>query len=300
MNKGTNLDRLVGRLSQEELYNLYLLVSDKITNETIQAAGDTKGKVVPFTDYDQVSEDLMAEPDKMYGIVSGYSVIDEYTRGFEPGELIIVGAETGVGKSLLVQNMFHNMGINGIPNLFVSLEMPNGEADKRYKEMQMDVTGKSYRVDKNKLPLFGYEANEVDIESLDEAIGKAITDHGIKIVGIDHLHYFARSTDNASGEIGYLVRRFKNMARKYNIPFVVISHLKKLTKPGMPNLNSLRDSSFIAQDADCVIMAARDYMNEDPVVARTLMFEVQKNRTRGFLGGGRLSILAHYKVSEES
>lgn len=290
------------RMTQEELYNAFLQISERIENETLaQFAGD-EAKVVPFSEYIDPAIEMLVDPDKIHGVASGYSKIDDLTKGFEPGELVIVGAVEGVGKSMFVQNMFHNMGKRGIPNLFISMEMSNVEAEKRYIEMEMDVS----RCNKDKaaaiikeLPLFAYDTDNMNLDKLDEKIGEAIKERGIQIIAIDHLHYFApQDTQNSSAVIGYLVRNLKMIARKHQIPLVVISHLTKLKKKGMPDKSALRDSSFIAQDADCVIMLNRDWLASDMVKRNILEFSVQKNRTRGFLGEGELYIQKHHKISE--
>lgn len=291
------------RMTQEELYAAYLQLTEKIENETLaQFAADTD-EVKPASEYLESALEMMVEPNKMYGVTSGYTDIDSKTRGFEPGELIIVGAVEGVGKSMLVQNMLHYMGLRKIPSLFVSMEMTNQEAMKRYIEMQMDLTPKKQDASRiiSESPLYFYETENMNLDKLDEKIGDAIRDQGIKILAIDHLHYFApQSVENSSAAIGYLVRKLKLMARKHQIPFIVISHLTKIKKKGMPDKSTLRDSSFIAQDADTVIMLDRAWYSEDTVEKNTLKFDIQKNRTRGELGGGQLTVMKHHKIKEGS
>lgn len=294
--------KMLERMTQEELYNAFLQISELIENETIaQFAGET-AEVVPFTEYLSEAMELLADPNKMYGVQSGYTVLDEITRGFEPSELIVVGAVEGVGKSMFVQNIFHNMGSRGIPNLFVSMEMSNQEAEKRYIEMQMGATGQKREASIEaikKMPLYAFKFDNMNLDKLDEKIGESIEKYDIQIVGIDHLHYFApQNTENASAAIGYLIRKLKLMARKHKVPIVVISHLTKLKKKGMPDKGSLRDSSFIAQDADCVIMLNRDWGSDDPVKRDILEFDVQKNRTRGNLESGRVYIKGGHKIWE--
>ena len=291
------------KLDQEELYDLFLKVTERIENETIEKFSEEKANIVPFSNYIDPAFELLTDPDKIHGIATGYSEIDFITKGFESSELIVVGAVEGVGKSMFVQNIFHNMGKRKIPNLFISMEMSNVEAEKRYIEMEMDASKvkkeEASEIVKN-LPFYAYETENMNLDELDEKIGKAIKEYNVKIIGIDHLHYFApQDTQNSSAVIGYLIRRLKIMARKHQIPLVVISHLTKLKKKGMPDKSALRDSSFIAQDADTVIMLNRDWMAEDLVKRKTLEFSVQKNRTRGFLGEGKLFIQQHYKVTEE-
>lgn len=294
--------RMIERMTQEERYQAFVQLSEYIENETLQQFGADKAEIVPFSQFIEPALEMMKDPEKIHGIPSGYSNIDELTRGFEPGELVVVGAVEGVGKSMFVQNMFHNMGIRGVPNLFISMEMTNEEAEKRYIEMQMDVDQGSREeaaAKIKKMPLYAYQTENMNLEELDSKIGEAKDKYGIKIMAIDHLHYFApQDTQNSSAVIGYLIRNLKMMARKHELPMLVISHLTKQKSRKMPDKSSLRDSSFIAQDADAVIMLNRDWGSEDAIARNTLEFDIQKNRTRGFLGRGQLYIKRHHKVME--
>jgi replicative DNA helicase len=77
------------------------------------------------------------DPDIARGIQTGYSYLDYVTGGLQPAELIIVGAETGGGKSMLLNNMAVQMWMQkntiytdpenytkGCNVLYFSLEMP--------------------------------------------------------------------------------------------------------------------------------------------------------------------------------
>lgn len=69
------------------------------------------------------------------GILTGYSYLDQVTDGFRPGELIMIGGESGGGKSMLLMNMAIQIWLqnntidmdtfgNGYNILYFSLEMP--------------------------------------------------------------------------------------------------------------------------------------------------------------------------------
>lgn len=57
------------------------------------------------------------------GISSGYSELDDYTRGFQKGELVIIGARPSVGKTAFAINIATNIAHKKIPVAFFSLEM---------------------------------------------------------------------------------------------------------------------------------------------------------------------------------
>lgn len=79
----------------------------------------------------------MEDPNFDAGIKTGYSYLDFVTDGLRPGELILIGAESGGGKSMLLMNMAIQMWLQGnvpSPNvetytpgynvLYFTLEMP--------------------------------------------------------------------------------------------------------------------------------------------------------------------------------
>jgi replicative DNA helicase len=79
----------------------------------------------------------MENPDFDAGIKTGYSFLDFVTDGLRPGELVLVGAESGGGKSMFLMNIAVQMWLQGNtvdPNissylpgnniLYFSLEMP--------------------------------------------------------------------------------------------------------------------------------------------------------------------------------
>jgi len=84
---------------------------------------------------DEFNEKLQ-NPDYGQGIQTGYSFLDSATGGLNPGELVLIGGESGAGKSLLLMNIAIQMwlGTNtldmrenfrpGNDVLYFSLEMP--------------------------------------------------------------------------------------------------------------------------------------------------------------------------------
>lgn len=290
--------RQLEQLTQDELLVLYGEIGKRIDNSTLESLEENKSRGVhPDELMDDVIE-LDKNPDKMYGIPTGIGPLDDYIKGIAPGDLIIFAAETGRGKSMLAQNIFHNLGCRNIPTLLVSLEMSNRQALKRYVDMDKSVSKDDNYKRIREMPLFLYEGR-ASVEEIEATVVELKKTQNIQAVTIDHLHYFARSEENASGEIGHLVREFKLLARRQKIPVILISHLRKLKKPNsMPTMNDLRDSSFTSQDADVVVMMKRDILSDDMIKRYVLEFEVQKSRNIGNLGSGRLQITKDYKIQE--
>ena len=67
---------------------------------------------------------------------------------------------------------------------------------------------------------------------------------------------------NMSLQIGAVMRTLKRIALKYNIIIFIVAHMKHIRMIGSPDLEDLRDSSFIGQEADIVLMMKRDESND--------------------------------------
>ena len=85
--------------------------------------------------------------------------------------------------------------------------------------------------------------------------------------------------------VGDATGAFKNIAKDFDIPFILLSQLSRANekdgkKPRKPRLSDLRDSGSIEQDADIVIMIHRDevYDPENEKVRNIAQLALSKNR----------------------
>lgn len=263
------LEYFLKDLSPEDKEDLFLTLSD---DESIYDLGEKKKKLIELksiTDYEEAAQERFATWGEMQGMSSGYEIIDNMTKGLVGGELIVIGARTSVGKTQLSTNIAYRVAREGSPVLFVTLEMTKVELTSRIMKIAdpMPVTN---------LPIYYQSAGELDWRDVDQLMGNAIKS-GVKLVIIDHLHYFSRSTENAAQEIGRVTKQFKKNAVEHNVPVILVSHVRKMVgKQKKPTSEDLRDSSFVAQDADIVIMLHKELNNTERVEAF-----LEKNRNRG-------------------
>lgn len=99
-------------------------------------------------------------------------------------------------------------------------------------------------------------------------------------VFIDHIHYLVQmnARQNMSFVIGETVRGLKQIALRYNVVIFLIAHMVKTRPEEEPGLGSVRDSSFIEQEADTVLYVWR--LKDDRWVT---VVKVAKNRKRGII-----------------
>lgn len=248
-------------------------------------------EIHPLKESMEVAVHRLSHPELLDGYATGYSKLDGLIGGFAKGELIVIGGGTGQGKTQFAQSLILNLALNNIPVLFFTLEMSRVETTIRFMRM---VKSKCDPITLPDLPIYYYGGNGVSLNILEEAIARSV-EMGVKAVFIDHLHFFARSVDNQSTEVGNITRKIKLLARKYDVPIILISHIRKMNNPEKrPDLDDLRDSSFIAQDSDFVLMIWRDLTKND----RLLEVYVRKIRNRGNIGMFFLRLDNNYYLEE--
>jgi hypothetical protein len=203
------------------------------------------------------------------GVLSGYSFFDYVTNGLQPAELLIVGAETGAGKSMLLNNMAIQMWmqsntistepsqyVGGCNILYFSLEMPYKACFKRTLARLADIPmyglrdSKLTRAETESLNLAskfikkyssrakfeivdiprGVNINQIEERFL-EARSKFNPEYPI-VVFIDYLGLM--EDDLVEGDdwlkLGKIAGKVHEFARSYNIPVATAVQLNRPAK----------------------------------------------------------------------
>lgn len=196
-------------------------------------------------------------------VSTGFSDLDDLLGGgFKPGELAILSAPTKQGKSTLAQTLSWNMAEKGIKSLWFTMEMSWQELTRKFMAMDEDLKkGGLPSLNPIHYPLENcMKAGDLQLQWLRETISEAIRIERTEFVVIDHLHFLLPLKDfntNTSFLIGGIVREIKKMAVELKIPIMLIAHTTKLDIEKTPDINSIRDSSFIAQESDFTMIMWR-------------------------------------------
>ena len=210
------------------------------------------------------------------GIKSGFSDLDNATRGWQPGDLIIVAARPSVGKTAFALNLVRNAALNGAGVGVWSLEMKAPYLALRMLAAQSDIilgklqTGSLTEAEYKKLAesannlsrfnIFFDDANAVNLRSLKAKARRLKKKHDIGLIVIDYLQLMhGESKSNREQEIATISRELKNLAQELEIPIVALSQLsregvKNSSWDVPPPISSLRESGAIEQDADLILM----------------------------------------------
>ena len=210
------------------------------------------------------------------GIRSGFSDLDKATRGWQPGDLIIIAARPSVGKTAFALNLVRNAALNGAGVGIWSLEMKAPYLALRMLAAESDIilnklqTGRLEDSDYSKLNkaaeslskhrIFFDDANAVNLRSLKAKARRLKKKHDIGLIVIDYLQLMqGESKNNREQEIATISRELKNLAQELEIPIVALSQLSRDGVKGSswdvpPPISALRESGAIEQDADLILM----------------------------------------------
>jgi replicative DNA helicase len=198
-------------------------------------------------------------------------------------------------NSFLCQNIILNLANLNKKTILFSLEQPIEEMVERFMmlDSKLDYQGEILKDEGRaislltqagtkleKKPIYFYSGyDKLEPKLLGEVTEKAVRDFGCELVVIDHLHYFAiGDRKQRTTEIGDIVRYVKLLARKYNIPIILVCHIRKLEVDGkMPTMEDLKDSSAIKQDADIVALLFRE-RNNNRQLKDSFVLNTDKNR----------------------
>ena len=256
---------------------------------------------------------LRDAPEDAMGVQTGYEDLDKYVVGFGKGDLVIVGARPGVGKTSFCLNLGVNVARKTKKAVCMfSLEMSAEQLVSRVLSFEALVDSKKIRSgqldneDWEKIANAASSLSEMEIY-IDDTTGVNVTSMKAKLrriknlgmVVVDYLQLMETEKKRKDGsrvnEVAEITRGLKIMGKELGVPIIVCSQLSRGTdkEKKRPVLSDLRESGSIEQDADMVIFLSRDYYGEDPEKANLVEVIVAKNR-HGEVGTVEMGWLGQY------
>jgi replicative DNA helicase len=218
---------------------------------TLKNTGNSKKDWKNYQGEDQVvtSHAMRASlGNKTESLVNARSLIpslDKAVDGFRDGELVVISGPTKNGKTLLAQTLTANFAKNQIFSLWFSFEVPARQFLSQFQTLPLIYMPK--RLQPKALTWFK--------DRVFESFEKFHT----RIIFIDHLHYLVdlARQKHLSIEIGTVIRELKTLAVQNDFVIFLLCHTGKSKIDDGLSYESIRDSSFISQESDSVIMIKR-------------------------------------------
>lgn len=224
-----------------------------------------------------------------YLIPTGLTELDDsFCGGWSAPDLIVLGARPSMGKTQMALSFAKAAGRSGNDCLFVSIEMTLIQLVRRYilEDDRISLTN----MKKGQMSAFEWEAFDQAINNFRDMNLFIADDYSIrylsniksearrlhrqgklKIMIVDYLGLIRtnQSFGTRDLEIGYITSELKSLAKELNIPIVLLAQLnrkEKSSKVKEPQLEDLRESGNIEQDADKVLFIHKpDYYDKNAV-----------------------------------
>lgn len=215
---------------------------------------------------------------------SGIKMLDEaLVGGFSSGNLIIISAQTGQGKTTMCQTLTYNLALQGLPCLWFSYEVFIADLWEKFTNMGMD---------KNYLCYTPLKMTSGSVDWIEKKIKEAKKKFNIKAIFIDHLGFLMpkikagegidKSSSNYALYLTRICRDLKSLALQENIMIFIPAHMRKTDDP---NMNDIAYSAGVSQEADVVMVMNRELStneeSEDYFTGHTLVTLMKVRKPRG-------------------
>jgi replicative DNA helicase len=222
------------------------------------------------------------------GVPTGFTELDEVTNGLHAGQMIIVAARPGVGKSTLGLDFMRSCSIkHRMASVIFSLEMSKSEivmrllsaeakiklADMRSGRMSDDDwTRLARRMSEiSEAPLYIDDSPNLTMMEIRAKARRLKQRADLRLVVVDYLQLMSsgKRVESRQIEVSEFSRHLKLLAKELEVPVIAISQLNRGPEQRTdkkPLLSDLRESGSLEQDADMVILLNRPdaFERDDP------------------------------------
>lgn len=257
-------------------------------------------------------EKLAIDPNANAGVKTGFPTLDKITNGFKAGELIIIAARPGIGKTTLAVNFAVNSALKyGKSVAMFDLEMSALQVAQRFicatGRIPMDSV-KGGTKDQNtwgtlfetkklleNANIYIDDTTTITPAEILSKCRKLKAQSGLDMVIIDYLQLMKAEKQSKDGnrqqEVADLTRSIKLAARELGCPILLLSQLNRGVEQRSdktPQLSDLRESGSIEQDADIVMFISdrkdeslKEEDDDDDAIDYTLVIAKHRNGMRG-------------------
>lgn len=199
---------------------------------------------------------------------SGIGALDRSIDGIGAGEMCVLAARPGHGKSALAFQWLDSAAARGIPGFIISAEMDSVAVGRRrllsisslkptewtrasWPQLHSDIT--TYYADKAPV----YVVDQCDsVNRARELIDQMCSIYGCGIVAVDYMQLLSATAKDRYESVTEISRCLKQTARRNNVPLLALSQLNREVekrKTSEPIMSDLRESGQIEQDADLIL-----------------------------------------------
>ncbi|AKK09950.1 replicative DNA helicase [Corynebacterium testudinoris] len=213
------------------------------------------------------------------GVPTGFVDLDNLTNGLHGGQMIIVAARPGVGKSTIALDFMRSASIrHGKASAIFSLEMSKSEIVMRLMSAETEIKLSDMRAGRmtddqwtklaNRVgqiaeaPLFIDDSPNLTMMEIRSKARRLKQKHDLQLIVLDYLQLMSsgKKVESRQQEVSEFSRQLKLLAKELDVPLIAISQLNRgpeARTDKRPQLADLRESGSLEQDADMVMLLYR-------------------------------------------
>jgi replicative DNA helicase len=259
---------------------------------TEAASSVQEGTVAALQEFDRRRD---AEHDETlpYGMMPD---LDQLTGGMFPGEVTVVGGESGVGKSSAMIQALIFAGRRSVPAVCYSLEMTRQQVLGRMwailsgvpyrfvrfprtasKEQAASLRNAAFRI--SDWPLHIYDRASMTISEIVASSRIHIARRKARLIAVDYLQRIAvPGQKDVRLQISQAAMRLAQAVKGTPAHMMVLSQLKRREDNGFPQMKDLRESGQIENEAHTIALLWREYDKEQGHHLTSGKVIVPKNR----------------------
>jgi replicative DNA helicase len=268
-----DVDEVVDR-AQAEVYS----VTERRTSEDYRPLSEIMEGTL-----DEI-EAIGSRGGQLVGVPTGFADLDEVTNGLHPGQMVIVAARPGAGKSTLALDVARSASIkHGMTSVLFSLEMSRNEIAMRLLSAEARVSLQHMRTghmsdddwqriarktgEVSSAPLFIDDSPNMSMMEIRAKCRRLKQRHDLRLVVLDYMQLLSsgKRVESRQVEVSEFSRSLKLLAKELEVPVVALSQLNRgpeQRQDKRPMLSDLRESGSLEQDADMVLLLHREDMYE--------------------------------------
>ncbi len=226
---------------------------------------------------------LLQRGQRITGLATHYTELDEMTSGFQKSDLVILAARPSMGKTSFAMNIAENAAIDDGKTVGIfSLEMSSEALLQRLLCSRAIVdahkmrTGSLWADDMKKVvrameelanaPIFIDDTPGISLGEMRAKARRLKQSQGhLDLIVVDYLQLMSGGSkrfENRTQEVSSISRGLKAIAKELQVPVVALSQLSRAPESRggdhRPQLSDLRESGSIEQDADVVMFIFRE------------------------------------------
>lgn len=192
----------------------------------------------------EVIEERMTHKGELHGISTGIGKLNRLTSGWKDGDLVLLAAGSGIGKTAFAQNFIAcGCFIHECPTLYINSEMSKQQVILRFASMVSGVEsdkikfGEITEEEKDKIfdkmdvisisPFYHYPSPFLNINKVVSMIRKLHMQKGIKLVVLDYIGRMDRVSKDTKEweELHQICKTLKTIAQELEIAIIVLAQL---------------------------------------------------------------------------